>query len=340
MTLSIMVLETQPLKQQDKATSGVVSSSKKDKNTATSIIIISKGGTLTECLVEPEDEITLEKLTVMLSKKCGYRNHEGFSCYHTWRYKNKKKYTFSVENEETVPKYIYVDVWGKTDGRPGNENKYEMPPPIDELIFYGNVALVARADKEHAMHLTVDMWNVIYEKLFGGFEDLAATVKDDENETDELDAIPAHHKTSNGYLKDGFVVEDDSEDTTPRKKQKKSNTESGTSRKGRSKKNKSESTESEFITETETESGTPPSDSPTNSDADADADALPDVDASEEPIKIVSKRSSKEPSSRTTSSTSAKPKRTNTKKSTNSKKVAEETSLVESETELSEENYV
>ena len=51
----------------------------------------------------------------------------------------------------------------------------------------------------------------MYEKLFGGFEDLAATAKEDEEEEDELDGIPASKKTKHGYLKDGFVV--DSSDT-------------------------------------------------------------------------------------------------------------------------------
>ena len=50
-------------------------------NTKTTIVIISKGGSLSECVVEPSAKITLEELTVLLSKKCGNRNHEGFSCY-------------------------------------------------------------------------------------------------------------------------------------------------------------------------------------------------------------------------------------------------------------------
>ena len=303
-------------------------------NTKTSIVIVSKTGSLTECVVEPANETTLDELTVLLSKKCGYRNNEGFSCYHTWRYKNKKKFSFPVENEEVTPKYIYVDVWSKTDGRAGNENKYEMPPPIDEILFYGNMALVARIDNETAINLTTDLWNIIYENLFGGFEDLTTTAIDDENEVDELEAVPAHKKTSNGYLKDGFIVDDDSEDKTPRcKKQLKG--------KGRGKKNKSESTESEFITETDTESGTPPSDSPLNSDTDrdadhdvdvdAEADAEPDADAIECNIinTIVSK--------------SVKPKRTHVKKHPSvvkSKKVVEEPVAPESETELSEEEYL
>ncbi len=55
------------------------------------------------------------------------------------------------------------------------------------------------------------LWNKIYEKLFGGFEDLAATAAEDEEEEDELANVPKEKKTKQGYLKDGFVV--DSSDT-------------------------------------------------------------------------------------------------------------------------------
>jgi len=44
--------------------------------------------------------------------------------------------------------------------------------------------------------------------LFGGFENLADTAKEDEEEEDELANIPAEMKTKTGYLKDDFVVED------------------------------------------------------------------------------------------------------------------------------------
>jgi hypothetical protein len=51
----------------------------------------------------------------------------------------------------------------------------------------------------------------MYEKLFGGFENLALTAVEDEEEEDELAAIPASKKTKNGgYLKDGFVVDTES----------------------------------------------------------------------------------------------------------------------------------
>ena len=223
-------------------------SASSSSSTKTSIVIISKSGSLSECVVETKTETTIGELTILLAKKCGFRNPEGFSCYHTWRYRNKSS------SSSSSSKYIYVDIWAKTDGRAGQENKYELPPPIDELLFFGNMALVARIDKENAINLTIELWDKIYEALFGGFEDLATTAHDDENESDELDSVPACKKTNSGYLKDGFVVEDDSEDT-PRCKRK-------ASARIRGKKAKSESTESEFITETETD--TLPSDSDTD----------------------------------------------------------------------------
>lgn len=323
--------------------------SKKIKKSATTIVIVSKTGALSEIVVEPENETTLDELTILLSKKCGYRNHDGFSCYHTYKYKNKKKFSFYVDHEDVIPKYIYVDVWAKTDGRAGNENKYEMPPPVDEIIYYGNIALVARIDKEHAVNLTATIWNVIYERLFGGFEDLTSTAVEDENEIDELDLVPAYQKTTNGYLKDGFVVDDDSDDKTPRCRK------SRQSKKSNGKKNKSESTESEFITETDTESETLPSDSLNDSGADTDTEVDADVDAEHDVLETNSKKkmtkaniktSTKKPVGTIKKSSSASASQAHTavsasSKSKKTKKTLEEPPMEqENEKELSEEEYI
>jgi hypothetical protein len=228
----------------------------------TRIIIISKSGSLSECIVETNKETTLDELTNILSTKCGNKKSDGFSCYHTYKYKNKKK---KNKNTASAP-VIYIDVWCKTDGRAGQENKYELPPPIDEIIFFGNMALVARIDKQTACDISIELWSKIYEKLFGGFEDLAATAQEDENEIDELAFVPASKKTANGYLKDGFVVDDsigssgsgstgnsstgNSDDDLVIQKKKAG----GGGGKKKSKTKKSDSTtESEFVTETETE---------------------------------------------------------------------------------------
>jgi hypothetical protein len=82
-------------------------------------------------------------------------------------------------------------------------------------LFFGACALVATtttSSKEQQLHnLPVELWEKMYEKLFGGFENLALTAAEDEEEEDELEAIPAAKKTKKGgYLKDGFVVDTES----------------------------------------------------------------------------------------------------------------------------------
>ena len=128
---------------------------------------------------------------------------------------------FDKQTEWTVKingsKYI-VSMYAKSDGKAGSENKYDFPPPVDTILFFGSCALVAmqKSDDEikHA-NLSVELWEQIYEKLFGGFEDLNSNAMaiEDENEEDELENVPTSKKTKNGgYLKDGFVVDDDDED--------------------------------------------------------------------------------------------------------------------------------
>jgi hypothetical protein len=60
--------------------------------------------------------------------------------------------------------------------------------------------------------LTVEKWNKVYEQLFGGFETLDDNEDEDDEEEDELDNVPSSMKTKDGYLKDGFIIEDVLED--------------------------------------------------------------------------------------------------------------------------------
>lgn len=142
-----------------------------------------------------------------LYKKCGFKKSEDFNKQTEWSVKfDGKKYC--------------IQLFAKDDGRANSENKYEFPPPIDTKLFYGSCAIVGQMKKEDGTNvytnLTVPLWNKIYEKLFGGFEDLAATAKEDEEEKDELANVPKEKKTKQGYLKDGFVVDSsDTEENTP-----------------------------------------------------------------------------------------------------------------------------
>jgi len=159
------------------------------------IIIVEKGSSLKTLTVK---DYKVDELY----KKCGFKKSEGFNKETEWSVKfDGKKYC--------------IQVFAKTDGRANSENKYDFPPPIDTKLFYGSCAIVGQIKKEDGTtvytNLTLALWNKIYDKLFGGFEDLAATAKEDEEEEDELANVPKEKKTKQGYLKDGFVV--DSSDT-------------------------------------------------------------------------------------------------------------------------------
>ena len=68
---------------------------------------------------------------------------------------------------------------------------------------------VSKDDNDEIKDFAGDTWLKIYEKLFGGFEDLGG--EDSEESEDELESISSEYKTKNGYLKDGFVVDSDSD---------------------------------------------------------------------------------------------------------------------------------
>jgi hypothetical protein len=159
------------------------------------IVIVERTGTLKSLAIKDFKEEDL-------FKKCGFKKADDFIKQTEWKTKMDGK------------KYI-IQAYAKEDGRANSENKYDFPPPIDTKLFFGNCALVALApnDKGEKVYtdLSLALWNKIYEKLFGGFEDLAATAAEDEAEEDELANVPKEKKTKQGYLKDGFVV--DSSDT-------------------------------------------------------------------------------------------------------------------------------
>jgi hypothetical protein len=160
------------------------------------IIIVDKGGSLKTLTVK---DYKVEELY----KKCGFKKAEGFDLQVEWPVKMDTK------------RYI-IQMYGKIDGKANSENKYDFPPPIDNKLYFGSCALIGMIKDDvnniTNVNLTVELWEKIYEKLFGGFENLALTCNEDDEEEDELLNVPKNRKTKKGgYLKDGFVV--DSSDT-------------------------------------------------------------------------------------------------------------------------------
>ena len=159
------------------------------------IVIVEKTGTLKSLSIK---DFKVEDLY----KKCGFKKGEDFLKQVEWNAKyDGKKY--------------FIEVFAKTEGRGNSENKYDFPPPIDTKLFFGSCTILAYLKQSDGSKLYTDLniplWSKIYEKLFGGFEDLSATAVEDDAEVDELANVPKEKKTKQGYLKDGFVI--DSSDT-------------------------------------------------------------------------------------------------------------------------------
>ena len=158
----------------------------------TSCIVVEKIGSLKSVSVKDYAEDNLYK-------KCGFKKGDGFEKQTEWKLR--------LEGQS-----YKVCVFGKTSGRANSENKYDFPPPIDTTLMFGSCLIVGfHATETQPCDLPVELWEKMYEKLFGGFEDLASTIQEDENEEDELQNIPDKYKTSSGYLKDGFIVSDTEE---------------------------------------------------------------------------------------------------------------------------------
>jgi hypothetical protein len=161
--------------------------SKNSSKNPSNCIIVSKGGSLKEIHLA-ESEMNRTKYAALCKTPPTYEG--AFKRHTTW---NVKKYG------------IIVELWARANGRAGQENKYDFPPPVDETLFFGDCVLVSIAQSHP---LTCSVWKKAYAHLFGGFDDLEKLAEQDDAELDELEHVPNKKKTKHGYLKDGFIIDD------------------------------------------------------------------------------------------------------------------------------------
>ena len=153
------------------------------------VIVVDKGGNLKSSDIKNFD-------TEMICKECNLRKNDHFEKRTSWKFDNEHN----------------VTLFSKDKGRANSENKYDLPPPVDDKHYFGNMILVKHTDKvlknDNVVNLTLEDWNKLYEKLFGGFEDLG-----EEDSYSDEEEIPEHMQTKQGYSKEGgFIVSDDEEE--------------------------------------------------------------------------------------------------------------------------------
>ena len=151
------------------------------------ILIVEKKGSIKELELKSYDED-------QLYKKAGFKTEDGFELQTEW-------------GAEIDGVNYSVSLFGKINGKAGQENKYEFPPPVDSVLLFGSCILVNKENGE-ATDLSKDEWRKVYEHLYGGFEDIG----DEDSEFSEDDVDENVPRTKDGYVKDDFVVDDDEEE--------------------------------------------------------------------------------------------------------------------------------
>jgi hypothetical protein len=93
-----------------------------------------------------------------------------------------------------------VSVFAYTKGR--TLNKHELPPPIDEECYYGNIFVICHNSEGELVDFTEEDYESFYASSFGGFED----IEDEDSERSEED-----DDDDGEDLKD-FIVDDDADE--------------------------------------------------------------------------------------------------------------------------------
>ena len=156
----------------------------------TYVLIIDKKGTIKEYLYKNYDE-------KQLYKKAGLKVENDFKLHHT----------FEIAID-LVPYRICL--FAKDTGKANTENKYDFPPPVDNILFFGNCILVSKdITNNKAINLNTKLWGEINTMLFGGFHD--TELNDDDEDDDDDESILPTTLTKDGYFKDDFISADDSD---------------------------------------------------------------------------------------------------------------------------------
>ena len=152
-------------------------------------------------------------MKIVLIKKDGSVNSKNVK---NFEYENVHKYMSFKTNKDIIHAHTwkvkggYIHIFCKTEGRSNNINKYELPPPIDNPLYYGSLCLVKSSsknkDEDNVVDVSAEDWEKYYNTLMGGFEDINDV---DSYESDELDEYPSECLTKEGYLKDGFIIDND-----------------------------------------------------------------------------------------------------------------------------------
>lgn len=103
-------------------------------------------------------------------------------------------YSYSIDNSR-------LDVWGYTDGKPGQENHHDLPPGAESYVEFFNKSdtdllfadlFVLKYNNDTLEDLSIEDYAKYYTELLGGIEDLGETdsySSEEEPTQEDLDFI-------------------------------------------------------------------------------------------------------------------------------------------------------
>jgi hypothetical protein len=103
-----------------------------------------------------------------------------------------------------------VSVYGWTDGSESKINKHDLPPPIDNILYYGDV-LVVKHENGKLKDFSKTDYNKFYDDAFGGFDDI---VSEDESSEDEPTQSDIDFIASDSELSEGNISSEEEEALT------------------------------------------------------------------------------------------------------------------------------
>lgn len=127
-------------------------------------------------IIKKDGSFVSVNLVEELYKACKYKTNKDFIKLHEWG---------------------NYELWGKSKGKAGRENKCELPAPIENVLFYG-LLCVRKKDGE----LSMEEWTAWYNEKMG-----SSIVLESEEESVDSEHSPSEY-TKEGYLIDDFVVEE------------------------------------------------------------------------------------------------------------------------------------
>ena len=88
-------------------------------------------------------------------------------------------------------------LYGCIDGKAGKENKYELPPPLENSLFFDDLYLL-KYKNEAFCDLPINEYNKFYEDSYGGFEDIC-------NSDDETEESLSEHTSDREFIDDDTI---------------------------------------------------------------------------------------------------------------------------------------